>query len=133
MIPNTDITLYNRYIDSSRTEKYQRTVVSRVVWQSQKAIARAKEEVAANTALVMIPFERGAAYLEPKAWDASRANHWTLREGDLIVRGVVDDEISGGYTITSLRDEHEQVVMITSVDAMDQGSANVQHWEVNGK
>lgn len=133
MIPNADITIYNKYVDNAtRTEKYQRAEVMRVVWQSTKAISRMKEMTAANVALILIPFERGDDYQEPKAWQADR-DGWTLQEGDVIVRGIVTDEIEGAYTITDLRTEHESVVTIASVDAMDQGSANSQHWEVNCK
>lgn len=131
VIPNSHITVYNKYIDTTtRAEKYQRTVINNVVWQSQKAITRAQEQVAANSALVMIPFALGADYLKPKAWQAARSGKWTLQEGDVIVRGVVAQEITTEYTLTALRAVYDDVVMIVSVDAMDQGTPNVQHWEV---
>lgn len=134
MIPNADITVYNKYIDSAtRSEKYQRAEVKSVVWQSTKAISQMRTQTAANVALVMIPFERGTQYAAPKAWQAAKSGKWTLQEGDVIVRGIVTDEITGAYTITDLRAEHENVVTIASVDAMDQGSSNSQHWEVNCK
>ena len=134
MIPNADITIYNKYIDAAtRSDKYQRVEVMRVVWQSTKAISRAKEMTAANVALILIPFERGKNYLAPKAWQASKTNHWTLQEGDIVVRGVASDEITSSFTLTDLRATYEDVVTITSVDVMDQGSANVRHFEVNCK
>lgn len=136
MIPNADITVYNKYIDSAtRSEKYQRAEVKSVVWQSTKAISQMRTQTAANTALILIPFERDTDYLAPRVWQALplKVGSWTLQEGDVIVRGIVTDEITGAYTITDLRAEHEDVVAIVSVDAMDQGSANVQHWEVNCK
>ena len=131
LIPNTDITIYNKYIED-RTEKYQRTVIPDVVWQATDAISRAKEQVAANSALIMIPFARGAAYQKPKAWKTDRVG-WTLQEGDTVVRGEVTKEITGLYSLSDLRSEYDDVLMIFSIAAMDHGSANVQHWEVNCK
>lgn len=131
MIPNTDVTIYNKYFDGG--EKYQRTVIADVVWQAQKAIARAKEMIAANTALVMIPFAQGTDYAKPKAWQASRTGKWTLQEGDIIVKGAITQEITTEYGVTQLKAQYDDVVMITSVDTMDQGSLTVQHWEVGCK
>ena len=137
MIPNGHITLYNKYTDAAtRTEKYQRTVIYDVVWESTKAVSgRSTGVLASNVATIFIPMQRGANYLKPKAWRAlsDKSGKWTLQEGDVIVRGVATDEIEGAYTITSLRAEYDEVVTVTSVDAMDQGSANVQHWEVGAK
>ncbi len=133
MIPNGHITIYNRYFES-RLEKYQRTVIRDVVWQATKAVSgRSTGVLASNVATVFIPMARGADYLKPKAWQAARSGKWTLQEGDVIVRGEATDNITTEYTITSLRAEYEDVVTITSVDAMDQGSANVQHWQVGCK
>ena len=131
MIPNAHVTIYNKYIDE-REEKYQRSEIYNCVWQSVKAISRMREMTAANTALLLIPFASGLLYQEPKAWQVDRVG-WTLQEGDVIVRGLVEDEITDAYTITDLRKEHQNVVVIVSVDAMDQGSPVVQHWEVNCK
>ena len=133
MIPNGHITIYNRYF-VSRVETYQRTVIRDVVWQATKAVSgRSTGVLASNVATVFIPMARGADYLKPKAWQAARSGKWTLQEGDFIVRGEATDNITTEYTITSLRAEYEDVVTITSVDAMDQGSPNVQHWQVGCK
>jgi hypothetical protein len=133
VIPNAHVTIYNRYIHTDRSEKWQRSEIFNCVWQGVSAIARFKEQVPANTILILIPFASGAGYAEPKAWQASKASQWTLQEGDVIVRGLVTDEIDTEYTITSLRAEHQHVVQIASVAAMDEGSPNVQHWEVQAK
>ena len=134
MIPNSHITIYNKYTDNTRKEKYQRTVIRDVVWQATKARSgQSTGLLASNVATIFIPFARGANYLRSKAWLADKTGHWTLQEGDVIVRGEATDEITGGYTMTSLRAEYDDVVTITSVDAMDQGSENVQHWQVGCK
>jgi hypothetical protein len=115
-------------------EAYQRSEIKLVVWQATKAVSGSKSGLlASNIATIFIPFGVAAEYLQPKAWQASKTNHWTLQEGDIIVRNIVTDEISSGFTITDLRAKYDDVVMITSVDAMDQGSPNVQHFEVGCK
>ena len=131
MIPNAHITVYNKYIED-HVEKFQRSEVMNCVWQGVSAIARFKEQVPANTILIMIPFASGLAYQEPKAWQIDR-DGWTLQEGDIVVRGMVTDEIAGAYGLKQLYAEHQYVVAIASVAAMDEGSPNVQHWEVQAK
>ena len=143
MIPNSDITIYNKYTDSTRKEKFQRTVIRDVVWQATKAVyVSGAGMVRANTAFVMIPFARGADYLAPKAWQAAKSGKWTLQEGDVIVRGIVTNEITeavvtpvpaDAFTMTNLRALYEDVVVINDIYAMDEGSANMQHWEVDCK
>lgn len=134
VIPNSHITIYNKYI-VSRTETWQRFQIRDVVWQAQKAITNRKDSLAANTITVLIPIPAHTEYLYPKAWQAlvSKSGYFTLQENDVIVRGLVTDEITGGFTLTSLKAKYDDVVMISSVDRMDQGSANVQHWEVGCK
>lgn len=135
MIPNCDITIYNKYL-ASRAEVFQRSVVRNVGWQATKAVAGTKAgPLQSNVATIFIPFGGNTEYLAPKAWNALvvKTSNWTLQEGDVVVRGEVADEISGAFTITDLRAKYDDVVTITSVDAMDFGSANVQHWEVGAK
>ena len=135
VIPNSDITIYNKYIDpATRKEKYQRTVVKKVVWQAAKAVyAVGAGMVRSDTATIFIPFARGAAYLNPHAWRAAKTGKWTLQEGDVIVRGSITTEISDAFTMTQLRAANDEVVTINSVAAMDEGSANMQHWQIGAK
>jgi hypothetical protein len=132
LIPNSDITIYNAYTEN-RSTKYQRTVIKSVVWQDQKGIASTRFRTPTNTALILIPFARGTQYAKSKAWQLDRTDKWTLQEGDVIVRGDVPEEITGSFIITSLLNLYDEVVTIVTVDAMDQGSPNVQHWEVGCK
>lgn len=146
MIPNGHITIYNKYTDpTTRREKYQRTVIRDVVWQATRAISGAKTgQLASNVATIFIPFARGADYVKPHAWQAlsNKAGKWTLQNDDVIARGAITTEITEAvvgpppvpaYTMTNLRAANDDVVTITSVDAMDQGSPNMQHWQVGCK
>ena len=135
MIPNGHITIYNRYF-VNRAETYQRTVIRNVVWQATKAVSgRSTGVLASNVATVFIPMALGVNYLKPKAWQAlvSKTGKWTLQEGDIIVRGEVTQNITTEYPISNLKAAYDDVVTITSVDAMDQGSPNAQHWQVGCK
>ncbi len=139
MIPNTDITIYNKYTDpTTRLEKYQRTVVSDVVWQGTKAASAANGGLlASNSVTIYIPFALGTQYVKPIAWQAlvTKTGKWTLREGDVIAKNSVTDEITTSpvFTMTDLKAKYDDVVTITSVDTMDQGSPNMQHWQVGAK
>src|SRR5690349_1104037 len=123
MIPNTDLTIYNKYTDpTTRDEKFQRCEVKNVVWENRKASnGRTSGLLASNTATVFFPFAVGANYVKPKAWLAlvTKTGKWTLKEGDVLVKGIVADEITGPFTIASLQAKYDDVVTITSVDTMD--------------
>lgn len=134
LIPNAHITIYNRYIDSvTRSEKYQRSEIKNVVWQATKAISNTRFQLIANVATIFIPFALGADYLKPKEWITAQVGKWTLQEGDIIVRGIVNDEITSSFTAKNLQETYDDVVTITSVDAMDQGSPNMRHWQIGAK
>jgi hypothetical protein len=136
MMTNADLTIYNRYTNAG-SEVYQRTQIQGVAWENRKAsnTLAAGGSIAADQAVVFIPLARGAAYKKSKAWLAlvSKTGYWTLQPGDYIVKGLVSDEISGGFTMTSLKAKYDDVLQITSVDTMDAGSANMQHWKVSAK
>lgn len=135
MIPNCDITIYNKTI-TNRAEVFYRTVIRNVGWQATKAIMGTKQgALASNVATIFIPSGGNTEYLPPKSWQAlsDKSSNWTLQEGDVIVRGNVPEELSEDFTPTALRARYDDVVTITSIDAMDLGSANVHHWEVGCK
>jgi hypothetical protein len=132
MITNTPMTVYNKYVES-RAEKYQRTVISAVLWDSSSATVKRKSaDVQDNKAVIAIPFSVGAAYKTAKAWAAlvAKTANWTLQEGDVVVRGSVTDEISSLFTMSALRAKYDDVLEIVSVSRMDQGSPNTHHWEI---
>lgn len=138
MRTNADLTIYNKYVDSvTRTEKYQRTQVKAVAWENRKAsnTIATGGNISADQARVFIPFQRGANYAKAKAWQAlsTKTSRWTLQEGDVIVKGLVSDEIGTGFTVTALKAKYDDVLMISSVDTMDSGSASMRHWQVGAK
>ena len=139
MLSNANLTLYNKYVDpATRLEKYQRTEIVGIVWQGRKAANGLRSGLlASNSVAVYIPFQRDANYVQPIAWQAltTKTGKWTLAEGDVIVKGLVADEIttSPAFTMTNLKAKYDNVLTITSVDTMDMGSANMQHWQIGAK
>jgi hypothetical protein len=135
MIPNADITIYNKYVQNN-AEVYQRAYVYDVVWQATKSVrGLSAGYLSSNVASIFIPLASGDDYVKPKAWQAlqTKTGKWTLKEGDIIARGIVDKTLSNMYTPTQLKAEFDDVVFITSVDDMLEGSEAVQHWEVGAK
>ncbi|MBI5954372.1 MAG: hypothetical protein HY865_22170 [Chloroflexi bacterium] len=132
MITNTPMTVYNKYVEN-RAEKYQRTALSAVLWDSSSATVKHKSaNMQDNKAVIALPHYIGGAYLKPKVWLAlvDKTANWTLQEGDVVVRGIVVDEITEGFTLSALRAKYDDVLEIVSVAFMDQGSPNTHHWEV---
>lgn len=135
MITNTDMTVYNKYI-SSGSAMYQRTVIPDVHWEAVQAMNQARfGNLDSNKATVLIPAARGEDYLDPIEWEAqtTKTGTWTLHEGDVIVKGNVTDEITGSFTLTSLKKKYSNVLVIESVDFRDLGSSRMHHWEVGAK
>jgi hypothetical protein len=140
MRTNTGCTVYNRYIVSG-SEHYQRTELAAVAWQNRKAAnVIASGLLAADSATIYIPFALGTNYVKPIAWQALsvKTGYWTLAIGDVIVKGLVTDEIhdavvsppSAAFTMTNLKAKYDDVVTIKSVDTMDAGSDSMRHWQI---
>jgi hypothetical protein len=132
MRSNTDITLYNRYVVNG-TELYQLVQILSVAWENTKAVNVLKSGLlAADSVTLFIPMARGTNYLKPKAWQDldAKVGKWTLQPGDVVVKGLVSDTIGTAFTITDLKQKHDDVVRITSIDTMDMGSSALQHWRV---
>jgi hypothetical protein len=140
MRTNTDITIYNKYYsEDDKDYAYLRTVVSDVEWENRKArnVLASGGNIAADQAVIYIPFARGAAYKSPKAWQAldagDKPDYWTLERGSLIAKGTLTTEITGATTTDTLKNTYDDVLEISSVDTYDMGSLALQHWKVSGK
>ncbi len=130
MFPHT-VTVYNKYLDGS-TEKWQRTVLPGVFWDSSKgATARKTGVSSADGLMLIIPMAVKLGYSKPKEWAAleDRAGSWTLQSGDIAILGAKDYEI-----VKSSKElqQFDDVLTITNVDTRDYGGG-MSHWEVTGK
>lgn len=136
MRTNADITIYNKYFDKeTRLDKYQRTVLYGVFWDERKAVNRLQSGLEdADKVTIIIPFSvtTDKKYVPPKAFDRlpDKTGYFTLQEGDRVVRGDINFEITG--KVSDLDKEYEAYT-ITSVDTKDFGSPHMRHWEVGAK
>lgn len=136
MITNSNITIYNRYFNSTtRLDSYQRTILQGVFWDDKKAVNQIQSGLQdADEVLIIIPFSVNSdkQYISPKEFEKleDRTGYFTLREGDRVVRGAIDFEITG--KVSDLDKEYEAFT-ITSVDTKDFGSPHMRHWEVGAK
>lgn len=64
---------------------------------------------------------------------SGRFGKWTLAVGDYLVKGLVADEITTGFSVTNLKAKYDDVVQAKSVDTFDMGSASLRHWKVSAQ
>ena len=132
MITNCDATIYNKYL-VGRVETWQRVQIEGVHWEQRHAREGNQDN---DFTLVFIPFARGLDYLKPREWQAlaDKTGSFTIQIGDVIVKGLVADElVAGTFTLSNLKAAYDDVLVITSVDTRDFGSSNMQHWEVTAR
>ncbi len=117
MITKDDCTLFSRWIDPvTRVEKFTRIQIRGVMWADRKAANVIKSGLLeADSVAIYIPFARGPL---------------TIKPGDVLVKGLVIDEITSIFTMTDLREKYAKVVTIRSVDENDDGSPNMRHWRI---
>jgi hypothetical protein len=138
MQTNADITLWNKYVDpDTRTEAYQRVEITAVHWESVKAAQKNATggSVSADKATVYVTQFGRMDYRTPRAWVnmSDKGGYWTLQEGDVIAKGLLQVELSGAYTLSNLKADYDDVLVITSVDNMDSGLSGMRHWQVGAK
>jgi hypothetical protein len=141
MRTNTDVTIYNRYVVSGE-EVYQRTQVLGVAWQGSKGRSGpGSSNQEANQVVIYIPSQNNTEYLPAKAWQAltDKSDNWTLQNNDVIVKGLVSDEIipadqtGGPFSVSDLKAKYDHVLVISDVQTRDDGSPSMNHWQVTAK
>jgi len=130
MFPHT-VTIYNR----DKDEKYHRTVIKGVFWNSSEgAVARKTGISSADGLQLIIPFsaDMNGTYLKPKEWEklADKTGHWTLQPRDIIILGEINYEVvKSGSELSKLYDD---VLTINNIDTRCFGT-DMDHWDVSGK
>ena len=133
MQTEADCTVYNKYL-VGRVETWQRVQIEGVHWEQRHAVEGDRNS--SDIAVVFIPFARGDDYLKPREWQAlsNKSEYWTLQIGDVVVKGLVGDElVAGTFTLSNLKTAYDDVLMVASVDTRDFGSSALQHWEVTAR
>ena len=126
MYTNADCTLY-LYSKEGKAEKYTRTPVERVYWEDVRQSTFLKTgQRDGQTALVVIPM------------DSLNGPMQFTNGKDLIVKGIVTDEIEGSdqstlsKSLAALKSAHN-FLTVSTVDERLYGSESVQHYELSCK
>ena len=132
MTTNTSMSVFNRTktdeVSSTKSVRYKKHVVENVFWDSIQEITNSTGFEKNNKVDVFIPFDKNdmSEYVEPKQYNGTG---WTLRKGDFIIKGDVEEtEVDGIKDLSAY-----EVFEITTVDVKDFGSYNMQHFEIKGK
>lgn len=145
MITNSDITIYNKCYDEETQSysKYKRTYIKGVNIQIDKAVSVGDKGLnTADNVSVYIPFTADFSnkkYIKPKEYDRlsdkDKEYYFTIGKGDIIVKGIIDFDITGRdkNTIKHLNNLYDDVYTITNISTNDFGSLSMQHWEVGAK
>lgn len=118
MKTNSDLTIYHKSVDSStRTEVWTAYQVNQILWENRKAANVIRSGLLeADSVAVYVPFARELPD--------------DLKPGDVLVKGLVYDQIDSSFTISDLKRKYTDVVVVRSVDRMDYGSLHLQHWQI---
>ena len=143
------VTVYNisENPDTLETER-NITILDGVFLDISKAENVQKSGLAnADSAMLYIPFDvhahdpftgKNKAYIEPKRYEelADKTGYWTLRTSSdasaascFFVKGFVVENVPYG----TIRNKHDFVYDVSSVDTRDFGSQSMQHWQVGGR
>lgn len=128
LFKNADITIYNRYFDNTTgTDKYKRTVIKGVNWQEKRnaTVSDKGLNIAYNTLIFMDKLED---YREPKSFAKNPQEGFTLANGDIIVKGICEDEVTGvkPYRIADIVANNVNVITIKGVSNL------TGHFEIEG-
>lgn len=124
-----NITLFNKKYDkATRTDVYVKTVLNNVHFEGVRASSIDDKETKVNDSLfVIIPFSV-YGYLKPKEYQKQQdtLGRWTLQEGDIIVKGIVENDITSSKELKALDD----VYTINSIEIVDYSVTCLNHFEV---
>ena len=110
-----------RLVNNAQT--YIRHEINEVMWQASKATNVIKSgNLGADKANIWVP-----SLLS----DGSEREALSIKTGDYLVKGIVEDEITTNFPITSLIKKYD-AVKVTSVDLKDYGAANMKHIQIGG-
>lgn len=120
MITNADMTVYHRVVmPDTRQDAYTRYPVYGVLWEEKRAVN------VINSGL------KGADAVKVYV-RLDRMDGVVVKNGDTIIRGICDREITEDYRIAQLQRDYPSAV-VTSVDKKDFGSPRLQHFEIGGR
>lgn len=125
---NTTVTIYNKYIDQqTQLVRWYRHVVEGTFWKYT-----GNKVVVGNTVLetkdIICRIRQDKNFLEKHEWilipNDEMGNYFTLSQGDIIVKGEVDDSIdeyTSGHRSSDLKKKYKSL----------QGCLEIQEWADN--
>jgi hypothetical protein len=119
-----DMTWYERTIKDNKAV-YTRHVVPMVSWQERKAANVIKAGLLeADKATIYVPCFLGGV---------DRGLNFPFKIGDMLVKGVVQDEITADFSIEDLVRKYPYSVKVTSVDYKDYPlNPKMSHIQIGG-
>jgi hypothetical protein len=97
-------------------ETYTRTPITGVFWSDRKGRTAIEQgTMKSNQVTVFIPKSSGS---------------FAIQGEDVLVKGIVTDEITAQFTMGDLYKKYTDVVKVRNVDARDFGSEPLQHVEL---
>ena len=140
MITNADITVFNkRYDAEERTELFFPSRIKGVsFFKKHGASVQSQGLSSADVITIRIPIDAdmdGKTYIEAMTYEAlsddEYAGYWTLQPGDLIVKGLVEDDEP--ISEVDLDQAYSDVVRVVNfTDNTDRASDTSKHWRVGG-
>jgi hypothetical protein len=104
-------------------QTYTRHEINEVMWQASKATNVIKSgNLGADKVNIWVP-----SLLS----DGSERNTLSIKTGDYLVKGIVEDEVAINFPITALIKKYD-AVKVTSVDLKDYGAPNMKHIQIGG-
>ena len=125
---DTTVTIYNRY-ENPQTQlvTWYRYVVDKCFWKYSGSKVTIND-VVLDTKDIICRIRVNKAFLEKHEWIAKpndeMSNYFTLAQGDIIVKGEVDDEINeyqSGHRSSDLKAKYKAL----------QGCLEIQEWSNN--
>ena len=135
MYTNADCTGYNRWLDKEkRRDTWVRTQIQGVFWDSSHAHRHGdKGDISASSVTVCIPADAcDKPYKPPKEYASDPSGAYTLAPGDLIIRGLIDEDIGTDTTVAALLQKYDDAYTILSCEDNRYGSQELQHFCVKG-
>lgn len=140
---DTTVTIYNKYTDpTTQVVAWYKSVVTDCFWSLQGTkVSIGDVELDSKSVLCRIP--KDDRFLEKKQWSdltvLEKASHFTLGQGDIIVKGSVEDvinEYSAGHRSTDLLSKYREYQSCMEINEYSNNTGigrNNEHYLVRGK
>lgn len=133
MITNADITIYNQKVNpDTKITEYARTQIRNVHWHTDQKVNVDQSGVhSADTYKIRIPEESVSdlMFVEKLYWNSLKntTGYWTIQNGDIVVKGFVDDDI---VQSSDLFKKYPYVFRVNSYS--DNRFGNLPHFRIGG-